>query len=268
MHPEATSGPGDAHGDPLGGPADPPLDELLGPDDGDLDDLLELDDEPRTISVGKDRVVVAGDCATIESYRDMPDWVVHSHRPVRVHFGDVSYELTGKHSVGQHWHYRLKAWPADASDASLDIFYGEEYVVDRERRLLGESIWSSASPFVAWPLLALVGFFPRALQERLPERLQPDPHDATRASLFLQGALCFGVMTALLVTLFVYALSGYVLASPRALSWAIPVLGVDCIWRTHLILNDRPVGFYEWLWRLLRRGPKEPPGEHPESYRS
>ncbi|MGE3164959.1 MAG: hypothetical protein AB7O52_08635 [Planctomycetota bacterium] len=204
------------------------------------DDLIEVDPPRR---VGKDRVICIGDQRVIESDRDMPDWIVREYGAIRVFFEDRPYRLIRRHHGKGSWQYTLAPWEEGRGDSSADVFYGEDYVRDRERQIVRDVATESLG-LVLSPLLAMVGFLPRRVQASIEARWGLSAHQATVASLWAQGAATFALALILLIQWIV----GVFWVPKSMLYIVLPLLTVDCIGRTHKALNGHTLGLYEWVW--------------------
>lgn len=241
---------------PSSSPPPPDADDLdLDFDDDDtIPEPLASEDAPPKDSVeqikfGCDLVTITGAEVSILSPRDMTDWVVRTYRPVRVFFRDEPYELKGRIHASNGWRYRLSPW-ASEDESFCDMFYDLDFVRDREKQAL-KAIAVESAGFMAWPVLAIVGFFPSSVKTKLRERWGVNDSQATVASLWVQGVTCFAMAVALLIQVFVPSLAIESL-SKRGFLICVLVLGVDLVWRASLAMGGNVHGFYEWLWK---RGP-------------
>ena len=209
------------------------------------------------ISIGPDKVLIAGDRVIIYAAQAMTEWTVREFRRPPIFFRDKKYYLIRKTPGPSPYAfiYELEPWPSEFEPESTRVItYDEFYVAERDGDLKTsrrhDLIHVALLPF--YPLLGLCwsGF-----KERVLGPIGFEPAATTAASILV----CFSIF--LLEGIFVFYMHlgflGLIFSSERLfrLDWfLLLLLPLDCMIRYGQVLRsaESPDGFLEWAFGWLK----------------
>ncbi|MCE5230232.1 hypothetical protein LLG95_11625 [bacterium] len=160
--------------------------------------------------------------------------------PTAIHYQNQFYRIDSVEQSETGWIYRMTPWPENElrlNTFELDADHIRTETADTAR--LKRDV-DQAHVMVVWAWL--LGWLPSPIQNRLAERINFSPADASRVEAFVQMALGLGLTWL------------YIMAPPYGWLFFLATLEGGFRWM-HCSITQEPIGFWplEAATRLIRR---------------